>query len=250
ANAKVAQRHSHGRHALTNGAFLDRGTMTTDMLTILRNAIPTPHVELDHRNPFELLIATILSAQSTDARVNLATPALFERFPNATALAAATQEEVEEIVRTTGFYRNKATAIRSASASLVADHRGKVPQDMQALLDLRGVARKTANLVMGSAFGIATGIVVDTHVKRVAFRLGWTQQTKPDKVERDLCALLPSEHWVADGHRILLHGRYQCTAKKPACGDCPVNEGCPVSEDDPIGTVAERTARHPAREQG
>jgi endonuclease-3 len=224
--------------------------MTTDILGILRTAIPSPRVELNHRNPFELLIATILSAQSTDARVNLATPALFERFPNATALAAASQEEVEELVRSTGFYRNKATAIRTASATLVADHRGQVPQDMKALLKLRGVARKTANLVMGSGFGIATGIVVDTHVKRVALRLGWTQQTKPEKVEADLCALLPSEHWVADGHRILLHGRYQCTAKKPACGDCPVNEACPSSEHAPIGTVEERIARHPARDQG
>ncbi len=224
--------------------------MTSDILGLLRTAIPSPRVELDHRNPFELLIATILSAQSTDARVNLATPALFERFPNATALAAASQEEVEERVRTTGFYRNKATAIRTASATLVADHGGEVPKDMKSLLKLRGVARKTANLVMGSGFGIATGIVVDTHVKRVAFRLGWTQQTKPDKVETDLCALLPSEHWIEDGHRILLHGRYQCTAKKPACGDCPVNEGCPASEQAPTGTVEERTARHPAREQG
>lgn len=224
--------------------------MTTDILGLLRLAIPTPRVELDHTNPFELLIATILSAQSTDARVNMATPALFARFPNAAALASASQEEVEELVRSTGFYRNKATAIRSASATLVQDHGGDVPQDFQALLKLRGVARKTANLVMGSGFGIPTGIVVDTHVKRVAFRLGWTKQTKPDKVEADLCALLPSEHWVSDGHRVLLHGRYQCTAKKPACSECPVNEGCPAAEHEPVGSVEERVLRHPAREQG
>ena len=196
----------------------------------LERAIPEPRCELDHANAWQLLVATILSAQSTDARVNQVTPELFRRWPDAASLGAASQEEVEAVVKSTGFFRNKARAIREASQALAERHGGEVPRSLEAALELRGVARKTANVVLGVAHGLPTGIVVDTHVARVAQRLGLTRDEDPVAIEQDLCALFPRDEWVATGLRLVLHGRYLCTARKPACERCPFNELCPSRE--------------------
>ncbi|MSR62840.1 MAG: endonuclease III [Planctomycetes bacterium] len=198
-----------------------------EWLALLARAVPAARCELDFANAWELLVATILSAQSTDARVNLVTPALFARFATPAALGAAAQAEVEELVKSTGFFRNKARAIREASAEVAARFGGEVPCDMEALMTLRGVARKTANLVLGAACGVASGIVVDTHAARVAQRLGLTAHADPEKIERELCAFVPREQWIATGLRLVLHGRYTCTAKKPQCAGCALRECCP-----------------------
>lgn len=208
----------------------------------LARAIPEPRCELVHANAWQLLVATILSAQSTDARVNLVTPALFRRFPDAATLGAAAPEQIEELVKSTGFYRNKARAIRETSRTLAERFGGEVPRDLEALLGLSGVARKTANLVLGTAYGLATGIVVDTHAGRVAQRLGLTGATDPEKIERDLCALLPEAAWVATGQRLVLFGRYQCTARAPLCAACPLNELCPARAAEPEGSLEARAA--------
>jgi endonuclease-3 len=185
-------------------------------------------------------VATILSAQSTDKRVNLVTPALFEAFPAPAALAAAPRERVEELIKSTGFFRNKTKSIQGASRMLVERHGGRVPEDLEALLELPGVARKTANLVLGTAFGVASGIVVDTHAGRVARRLGVTEEEDPVKVERDLCAAFPEASWVALGTRLVLHGRYVCLARKPRCPECPLCELCPSAEGEPEGPWSAR----------
>jgi endonuclease-3 len=214
--------------------------------TRLARAIPDPRCELDHACPWQLLIATILSAQSTDARVNLVTPALFRRFPTPGALGRASQAEVEGLVKSTGFFRNKARAIREASRMLAERHGGEVPRDMEALLELPGVARKTANLVLGIGHGVAGGIVVDTHVARVAQRLGLTRESDPVRIERDLCARFPRSLWIAAGQRLLLHGRYVCQARRPSCAECALNELCPARTAEGHGTWAQR-AREEAR---
>jgi len=212
------------------------------VLEVLAQAIPEPRCELDHCNPWSLLVATILSAQSTDRTVNTVTPVLFGKWPTPAALAAAPREEVEAVVHRTGFFRNKAKAIQEASALLVAEHGGEVPRSMAALLKLPGVARKTANVVLGVAFQQAEGIAVDTHVMRVAQRLGWTIAKTAEKVEAELCRRLPRELWVAGGHRLLLLGRYVCMARQPRCEQCPVQELCPSQQAAAQGTVAERVA--------
>jgi endonuclease-3 len=206
----------------------------------LAKAIPEPRCELDHADAWQLLVATILSAQSTDARVNQVTPALFAAYPTPAALAAAPRERVESLIHSTGFFRNKAKSIQGASRLLVERHGGEVPRDFDALLELPGVARKTANLVMGTAFGEPSGIVVDTHAGRVARRLGWTTAEDPVEVERDLCAAFPRASWVALGHRLVLHGRYVCLARRPRCRDCPLAEPCPSAEAEPNGSWSER----------
>lgn len=175
---------------------------------------PNPHCELNHRNPFELLIATILSAQCTDVRVNKVTPALFETYPTPELMANAPLEELEELVKTTGFYRNKAKSLKETSQRLVDDFNGEVPKTMPELLSLRGAARKTANVVLGNAFGINEGIVVDTHVKRISNRFGLTREkTNTDKIERDLMALFPRENWTDLSHLLIHHGRNACKAR-------------------------------------
>jgi endonuclease-3 len=206
----------------------------------LAAALPEPRCELDHGDAWQLLVATILSAQSTDARVNQVTPALFRRWPTPAALGAAPQAEIETAVKSTGFFRNKARAIREASQAIAERFGGEVPRDMEAAMTLRGVARKTANLVLGTAYGLPTGIIVDTHAARVAGRLGLSRETDPEKIERDLCALFPREEWVATGHRLVLHGRYVCTARAPRCAECPLNELCPSREGEAAGTVRAR----------
>ncbi len=175
-------------------------------------------------------MATILSAQSTDKRVNLTTPALFARYPDATALAQADPEELEELVHPTGFFRMKAKHLRAMAARVVADHDGEIPNTMAALTALPGVARKTANLVLGTAFGIASGIAVDTHVQRVSRRLGLTAENQPDKIEADLVKLIPKAQWIDFTRRMIWHGRRMCHARKPNCADCPLRDVCAEPE--------------------
>lgn len=206
----------------------------------LRRAMPSPVCELDHDGAWPLLIATILSAQSTDKTVNEVTPALFARFPTPAALAEADPAEVEPLVRRTGYFRNKARAIIGASAALVRDHGGEVPRTMEAMCALPGVARKTANLVLGTAYGIASGIIVDTHAGRVAQRLGLTEATAPEGIERDLMAVFPKRDWVDSGHRLVLHGRYVCQKRRPRCARCPLTELCPSAEATPEGAWTAR----------
>lgn len=188
---------------------------------------PDLTVTLDHSSALELLVATILSAQCTDARVNEVTPALFRRFRTAEDYAAADREELEEYVRSTGFYRNKAKHIQQMAARLVADHGGEVPGTMEALVELPGVARKTANVILSNWFGVHEGVVVDTHVKRVARRLGLTGETDPAKVERDLMGLLARDQWKPFAWRLILHGRSTCASRRPNCPGCELADLCP-----------------------
>jgi endonuclease-3 len=176
-----------------------------------------------------LLVATILSAQCTDARVNRVTPALFAALPTPAAMAAAPVETIEEYVRSTGFFRNKARNLKGASERLAGAFRGEVPRSMDDLLSLPGVARKTANVVRGVAYGLADGVVVDTHVHRLANRLGWSNGKSPEQVERDLMALFPRESWIELAHVLIHHGRRICSARRPDCADCPVRDLCPSS---------------------
>ncbi len=198
-----------------------------ELIARLRATYPDAHCELDYETPIQLLAATILSAQCTDVRVNMTTPALFARFPTAEALAGADPVEMEELVRPTGFYRQKARYIREAAARILTEFGGEVPSEMDDLLTLPGVARKTANVVRGEIFGLSDGITVDTHIKRLAARLSLTTATDPVKVERDLMAIIPRESWREIAHLLIWHGRRLCTARKPACGECPLNDICP-----------------------
>ncbi len=198
-----------------------------EILRRLEEAYPDAHCALDHRNAFELLVATILSAQCTDKRVNMVTPALFARFPDATALAEASQDEVEELVRTTGFFRSKAKNLIAMATALVERHGGQVPQRMEELVVLPGVGRKTANVILGNAFGINEGVVVDTHVGRLSQRLGLTAQSDPVKIESDLMQQFPRERWTMLAHYLIDHGRAICDARRPRCGECPLADLCP-----------------------
>jgi endonuclease III len=195
----------------------------------LRRRYPDARCALDHRNAFELLVSTILSAQCTDERVNQVTPDLFHRWPTPAALARADRAEVEDVVRSTGFFRNKAKNVQGMAARLVEEHGGRVPRDMEALTALPGVARKTANVVRGVVWNLADGVVVDTHVLRLARRLGWTRRTSPVHVERDLMALFDRRVWVEVSHLLIHHGRAICKARRPDCAACPVHELCPSS---------------------
>ena len=200
-----------------------------EIVARLHDEYPDADCELNYSTPWELLVATILSAQSTDVRVNIETPALFARYPTIESMAEAPQEDMEEMVRRTGFYRNKARAVREAAAAIVENFGGEMPANMDDLLTLRGVARKTANVVLGTAFGIASGITVDTHVNRLSHRLDLSRQKSPEKIEQDLMDLLPQEEWIFAGHSIIWHGRRVCEARKPACDRCALNDLCPSS---------------------
>ena len=193
----------------------------------LARLYPRAHCSLDFGSPFELLVATILSAQCTDKRVNVVTGGLFSRWPTAAALAAAPQADLETVIRSTGFFRAKARSIRGCCQGLVERHSGEVPRSLDDLVRLPGVGRKTANVVLGSGFGQAAGVVVDTHVGRISRRLGLTRQTDPVRVERDLMAVLPRRHWIAFSHRLIEHGRTVCTARRPRCEVCPLADLCP-----------------------
>jgi endonuclease-3 len=197
-----------------------------DLLRRLRAAYPNAECALLHRSPWELLVATILSAQCTDARVNIVTPELFRRFPTPKAFAEASLPAIEEEIRSTGFYHNKAKSISGAAKAVVSQHGGRVPETMAELLPLPGVARKTANVVLGVAFGKAEGVVVDTHVLRLSHRLGLTRAEDPKKVEEDLMRVIPKDRWIAFSHEMIHHGRQICAARKPRCIDCPLETLC------------------------
>ncbi|MGW8312452.1 MAG: endonuclease III [Desulfuromonadales bacterium] len=195
-------------------------------LGCLETSYPEAHCALVHVDPWQLLVATILSAQCTDKRVNQVTPALFARFPDVASLAAAEPEELEELIRSTGFFRNKAKNLIACAQQLVRSHNGQVPRNMDALVSLPGVGRKTANVILGNAYGIP-GMVVDTHVGRVARRLGWASARSPEQIERQLCKLLPADRWTQAAHVLIFHGRQCCRAQIPSCSSCPVLERCP-----------------------
>lgn len=193
----------------------------------LKQTYPDAACALHHSNPFELLCATILSAQCTDARVNLVTPVLFARYPDPAALAAARQSELEEIIKSTGFFRNKAKSLIGMAQAIVAEHGGVVPRTMEQLRALPGVGRKTANVVLGNAFGINEGITVDTHVTRLSKRLALTRHDDPVKIEQDLMKLIPHEDWALVSHLLIFHGRQVCVARRPRCWECVLADFCP-----------------------
>lgn len=205
----------------------DTKARTAEIIKRLKKAYPTAHCALNHTNAFELLIATILSAQCTDERVNIVTSTLFRKYRGPRDLAAASQAELESDIRSTGFFRNKARNIRAASQRLIDEFGGEVPSTMDELLSLPGVARKTANVVLGNAFGMASGVVVDTHVSRLSQRLGLTKEKTPEKIELDLQALVPKKHWVMFSHWLIFHGRQTCQARKPKCTECVLADQCP-----------------------
>lgn len=197
------------------------------ILRWLKRAYPNATTALNYSNPLELLVATVLSAQCTDAKVNQVTATLFKKYRSAQDYASVPQEVLEQEIRSTGFFRNKAKSIRGLAQRIAAEHNGEVPADMEALTALPGVARKTANLVLGTAFGIPSGVVVDTHVERLSRRMGLSAEKTPEKIERELMALFPKKEWVVLGHSLILHGRAICSARKPLCEQCPVEDLCP-----------------------
>ncbi len=205
----------------------DRTPQARRVVRALIRRYPEARCALLYRNAYELLVATILSAQCTDARVNLVTPALFARFPDPKSLALADQAEVETLIHSAGFFRAKARNLIGMAASLVQEHDGEVPADLEALTRLPGVGRKTAHVVLGNAFGIASGVVVDTHVKRLSFRLGLTESTDPERIEHELAAMVAKKHWVDLSHRLIDHGRQVCHALRPRCDECPLANICP-----------------------
>jgi endonuclease-3 len=225
--------------AVTQTAFSKKKRETMDptnpqrvaaILDELRKAYPDVVCALHHRNAWELTVATILSAQCTDVRVNLVTPKLFKTFPTPKAMAAASLPELEELIRTTGFFRNKAKSIQGAARVVTEKFGGEVPQTMEEILSLPGVARKTGNVVLGSWYGIAVGVVVDTHVMRLSRRLELTKETAPEKVERDLMKIIPQDRWIAFSHELIHHGRQICLARKPKCVDCTLEKICNSSD--------------------
>lgn len=208
----------------------DRAQRLTGLLEGLRRTYPDAHCELLHRNPLELLVATILSAQCTDRRVNQVTPGLFACYPTAAAYAQAPRAELEDAIRSTGCFRNKARSIQACCQRLVEGHGGEVPRTMDELTQLDGVGRKTANVILGTAFGRNEGVVVDTHVARLARRLGLTRHTQPEKIEQDLMRQVPREHWTRLSHWLIWHGRRRCRARKPDCLHCELAALCPVTQ--------------------
>ena len=198
-----------------------------EVVTRLKAEFPDARTELDWKNPLELLVATMLSAQTTDVRVNRVTQSLFAKYRTAEDYAHADPSELEEDIRPTGFYRNKARSLRNMAGALMEEHGGEVPGTMQELVALPGVGRKTANVVLGNAFGVDEGIVVDTHVRRVSGRLGLTENKDPVKIEQDLMKVLPVEDWTVFSHLLILHGRRTCKARKPDCPNCVLNDICP-----------------------
>jgi endonuclease III len=208
----------------------DKKERTGEIIRRLKREYPDAHCALNHTNAFELLIATILSAQCTDERVNIVTATLFRKYPRPQDFIAVSQEELEREIHSTGFFRNKAKNIKAACERIVEIYGGEVPQTMDELLTLGGVARKTANVVLGNAFGIASGVVVDTHVSRLSQRLGLSKEKTAEKIERDLEKLVPQKHWIMFPHWLITHGRRICNARKPLCGNCVLSDICPSRE--------------------
>jgi len=196
------------------------------ILAELDKLYPNATCALHHRSAWELLVATILSAQCTDERVNKVTPGLFKKYPTVAAMAAASQDELAQDIRSTGFFNNKARSLMGAARKLMADHKGEVPRSLEELLQVPGAARKTANVVLGTAFGIASGVVVDTHVQRITLRLDLTKNIDPVKIEQDLMKIVPQSHWILFSHQVIHFGRGICVARKPKCGECPLDPLC------------------------
>lgn len=216
------------KKATTSEALVkERRSQAGKVIRRLKKEFPEAECALNHDSAFQLLVATILSAQCTDVRVNMATPELFRKYPDAARLAAASQSAVEKIVKPLGFFRNKASNIRAMAQSLIDEFDGEVPQDIDELVQLPGVGRKTASVVLGTWYGIPSGVVVDTHVKRISNLLGLTTSANPEIVERDLMAVLPKKEWIEYSHRIILHGRKTCIARRPQCSDCVLLSVCP-----------------------
>ena len=209
---------------------MNRPERAAAILSALARTYPHAHCELDHTTPLDLLVATILSAQCTDKRVNLVTPALFRTCRTAADYVALPAEQLEELIQSTGFFRAKAKNIRACCAALVERHRGEVPRTMDALTALAGVGRKTANVVLGNAFGINVGVVVDTHVQRLSQRLSLTKQTTPEKIEQELMKLIPREQWALFSHWLIWHGRRRCMARNPDCAHCELRAICPSAD--------------------
>jgi endonuclease-3 len=214
------------RPRITKGAL---GPYAAEIFSRLTAAHPDAHIELDYETPLQLLMATILSAQCTDKRVNMVTPLLFKTYPTAQSLADAQPERLEELIRSTGFFRNKTKSLIGLGKALVERHNGEVPDSMEALVKLPGVGRKTANVILGNAFNKNEGVVVDTHVGRLSLRLGLTKQTDPVKVEQDLMALFPRDDWAMLAHLLIFHGRRICHARVPKCEICTLSDICPSS---------------------
>jgi endonuclease-3 len=227
AASRTAKRHAPRAKRPAPRAKRPAPTAAEPVIAALRGAYPGAECALTHEDPFQLLVATILSAQCTDARVNMVTPALFAAYPDAESMSRAGQEEVEAIIRSTGFYRNKAKSIRGASARIVEAFGGRVPKTMEDLLTLPGVARKTANVVLGVGYGIADGIVVDTHVERLSRRLGLSKGKNPEAIEQELMRVVPPSDWIAFSHLLIDHGRQICQARRPACERCTLTLLCP-----------------------
>ena len=204
----------------------ERQARLKKILAGLDRMYPDVTCALTHSSPWELLVATILSAQCTDKRVNLVTPGLFRKYPSIQDFAAVPQEELAQDIRSTGFFNNKAKSVIGAARKILADFKGEVPRDIDQLLTVPGAARKTANVVLGTAFGIASGVVVDTHVQRIARRLDLTKETDPGKIEKDLVKILPKERWILFSHQIIHHGRALCTARNPRCAECGIEPLC------------------------
>jgi len=202
-------------------------TRAATFAELLAGEYPDAATELDCGSPWQLLVATVLSAQCTDVRVNKVTPELFARWPHPEDLASASQEDVESVIRSTGMFRQKASSLRSVASIVASDHGGRVPEDLDALVALPGVGRKTAKVVLGEAFGIAAGVTVDTHVRRLARRLGLTRLEDPEKIAAELESLLPREEWIKFSTRLILHGRRVCSARSPRCSECVLAEVCP-----------------------
>ncbi len=201
-----------------------------ELIHRLKLAHPDAHCELNYESPIQLLVATILSAQCTDVRVNQVTPALFTQYPTIVDYAAADRVELEEAIRSTGFYRQKARYIQESAYTILQEYGGEVPDEMNDLTKLSGVARKTANVVLGEIYGKAAGVTVDTHVKRLSNRLGLTSESDPVKVERDLMKIIPKEHWIDISHLLIFHGRRVCKARRPDCKSCTLNDMCPARQ--------------------
>lgn len=219
------------------------------ILGLLDSTYPEARCALRHANPFQLLVATILSAQCTDERVNKVTPPLFEKYPTPHDFAALRQEALEEDIRSTGFFRNKSKSIIGASKKIVAEFGGKVPQTMEELLTLPGVARKTANVVLGTAYGKATGVVVDTHVHRIARRLDLTPANSPEKIEQDLMRAVPQGKWIDFAHQVIFHGRRCCTARKPNCAECSLEALCYAEDKQSVLPTRRSMSGTPRRRQ-
>ncbi|HZY10144.1 MAG TPA: endonuclease III [Bacteroidota bacterium] len=200
------------------------------IFTRLKKIYPDAKIALHHSNPLELLVGTILSAQCTDQRVNIVTKELFKRYKSVQEYASANKNELEQVIRSTGFYRAKAKNIINCCKTIIEKHNGKIPDTMESLVQLPGVGRKTANVILNGAFNKSEGVVVDTHVKRLSDRLGLTRQTDPEKIEQDLMTLIPKRDWIITGNLFIWHGRNICQARKPKCPDCPINDLCPSAE--------------------